>query len=252
MARAKQYPGREQVDQDFPSLNLASKPINFGSWLTWTPSLQLNSRQSLHIDQTGRSLYAYRPKPERDRRRQREDRSEHADRRAASFDTPIKIGEFTWTNSFRYSDNLNDFPFTKMVVDPADSSKKQTITYNRDFATTLDWNTGINLPSFLQRTWKVTPSVSFENVDPHAFMIRSEFSNGAFVTPEEANSVRALCVADVLRVVPGIRTGRAIPALDLTGHLVQLRRAVRRSATITSAPRTRRGRATSRRTRRTS
>jgi hypothetical protein len=180
----KQYPGREQVDQEFPSLNLASKPINFGSWLTWTPSLQLNSRQSLHIDQTGTFLYAYRPAAngigvdsvQIDRGTRQT---------SGSLDTPIKIGNFTWTNSFRFSDNLNDFPFTKIVVDPRDSSKKETITYSRDFATTLDWSTGINLPSFLQGTWKVTPSVSFENVDPHPFMIRTQFSNGAFVRQQK-------------------------------------------------------------------
>jgi hypothetical protein len=176
----KQYPGREQVDQEFPSFNLASKPINVASWLTWTPSLQLNSRQSMHIDQTGSFLYAYRPaangigvdsvQVDRGTRQT-----------SGSFDTPIKIGNFTWTNSFRFSDNLNDFPFTKLVIDPRDSSKKETITYARDFATSLDWTTGINLPSFLQGTWKLTPSVSFENVDPGAFMIRTQFSNGSFV-----------------------------------------------------------------------
>ena len=123
----------------------------------------------MHIDQTGSSLYAYRPnlngigvdsvKLDQSTRQT-----------TASFDTPIKIGGFTWTNAFRFSDALNDFPFTKTVFDPADSSKKQTITYDRDFLTTVDWTTGINLPSFFQSTWKLTPSVSFENVDPHAFM----------------------------------------------------------------------------------
>ena len=176
----KQYPGRDQVDQEFPSFNLASKPINFGKLVTWTPSVQLNSRQSLHIDQTGSFLYAYTPAASGiGVDSVQVDRSTR--QTSASFDTPIKIGGFTWTNSFRYSDNLNDFPFTKIVVNPRDSSKKQTITYARDFATTVDWSTGINLPSLLQGTWKVTPSVSFENVDPHPLLYRSQFSNGEFV-----------------------------------------------------------------------
>jgi len=176
----KQYPGRDQVDQDFPSLNLASKPINFASWLTWTPSLQVSRRQSLHIDQSGTFLYAYRP----NRNGVGVD-SVKIDRSTkqsnASFDTPLKIGGFTWTNSFRFADNLNDFPFTKTVYDPTDSSKKQVITYSSDYLTTVDWTTGINLPSLFQSSWKLTPSVSFENVDPHPFMIRSEFSNGEFI-----------------------------------------------------------------------
>ena len=175
----KQYPGRDQVDQEYPSLNISSKPINFGNWLTWTPSFQANSRQSLKIDQPP-FLYAYRPASSGvgiD--------SVLVDRGARqtnmSLDTPLKIGEFTWTNSFRFSDNLNDFPLSKIVVDPTDSSKKQTITFARDFATAIDWNTGINLPSFFQGTWKVTPSVSFENVNPGPLMIRTQFSNGEFV-----------------------------------------------------------------------
>jgi len=175
----KQYPGREQVDQEFPTLNVTSKPMALG-WFTWTPSLQLSSRQSLKIDQTGTFLFAYRPAANGiGVDSVQVDRSTR--QTSGSFDTPIKIGDFTWTNSFRFSDNLNDFPFTKIVVDPNDSSKKQTIVYRRDFATTLDWTTGINLPSLLQGTWKVTPSVSFENVDPHPFMIRTQFSNGQFV-----------------------------------------------------------------------
>jgi hypothetical protein len=177
----KQYPGREQVDQTFPTLNLTSKPINIGSWFTWTPSFNMNSTQSLHLDQTGTSSFVYTPKPDGigvdsvkiNKSTKTTD---------GSFDTPIKLGNFTWTNSFRFRDVLNDAPIQKIVVDPNDSSKKQLTVFQRDFATTVDWTTGINLPSFLQSSWKVTPSVSFENVDPSGgFLIRTQFSNGEFV-----------------------------------------------------------------------
>lgn len=174
----KQYPGRDQVDQEFPSLNLTSKPINFAEWLTWTPSFQMNTRQSMHLDQP--VLFAYRPGPSGiGIDSVRIDQSTRTT--TASFDTPIKIGGFTWTNSFRFSDALNDAPRVFIVRDPTDSSKRQTVTFARDFTTTLDWTTGINLPSFFQNTWKLTPSVSFENVDPHGFLYRSQFSNGKFV-----------------------------------------------------------------------
>src|ERR1019366_1548009 len=43
----RQYPGRPQVDENFPSFNLASKPINVTSWLLWTPSFTFSSSQSL-------------------------------------------------------------------------------------------------------------------------------------------------------------------------------------------------------------
>ncbi|HEX6050447.1 MAG TPA: putative LPS assembly protein LptD [Gemmatimonadaceae bacterium] len=175
----KQYPGREQVDQDFPSINVSSKPINLGTWLTWTPSLQFGNRQSLHIDNTGRPAFRYIPAQSGvGIDSVLVDQSTRVT--SASFDTPIKIGEFTWTNSFRYSDNLNDFPLTKTVLDPADSSRKQVVTFERDFTTTVDWTTGINLPSFFQGTWKLSPSVSFQNVDPKPFFFRSQFSSGKF------------------------------------------------------------------------
>jgi lipopolysaccharide assembly outer membrane protein LptD (OstA) len=175
----KQFPGRDEVDQDFPNLNLSSKPINVGSWLTWTPSLQLNTSQRLHIDNTGQAAFVYRPKAggigvdsvKLD---------QSTRQTTGSFDTPIKIGNFTWTNSFRFSDAFNP-QLGKVVVDPTDSSKKQFIVYKNDFLTTVDWTTGINLPSFFQSTWKLTPSVSFENVDPKGFFVRSQFSNGKFV-----------------------------------------------------------------------
>jgi lipopolysaccharide export system protein LptA len=173
----KQYPGRDQVDQEFPSLNLVSKPINIGSWFTWTPSIQANTRQTLHIDQ-GSIVYRLAPKPGGGVDSVLIDQSSR--QTSASFDTPIKIGNFTWTNSFRFSDVLNDVPRPFTVYNPNDTTTQQ-ITYERDFKTTVDWNTGINLPSLLQSTWKVTPSVSFENVDPGPFLVRSQFSGGAFV-----------------------------------------------------------------------
>ncbi|HUQ82546.1 MAG TPA: putative LPS assembly protein LptD [Gemmatimonadaceae bacterium] len=175
----KQYPGRDEVDLDFPSLNISSKPISAGEWLTWTPSFQMNSQQRSKIDQAP-FQYAYRPSSTgAGVDSVKVNRSTRVT--SASFETPIKIGNFTWTNSFRFSDNLNDFPYTKLVVDPTDSSKKQVLTFARDYRTTLDWNTGINLPSFLQSTWKLTPSVNFENVDPGSFIVRSNLSNGAWV-----------------------------------------------------------------------
>ena len=172
-----QTPGRDQVDMDFPTLNIASKPINLGNWLTWTPSLNGGVSQKSHIDQGG-IIYRFAPKPNGGIDSIAVDQNTRST--TANFDTPIKIGNFTWTNSIRFSDVLNDVPRSFTVYNPNDTTTQQ-ITYERDFKTTIDWNTGINLPSLLQGSWKVTPSVSFENVDPGPFMVRSQFSGGAFV-----------------------------------------------------------------------
>ena len=50
-ARNRQYPGRTQVDRNFPTLSLTTSPLNLGSWLTWTPNLNYSSTQTLNIDQ---------------------------------------------------------------------------------------------------------------------------------------------------------------------------------------------------------
>jgi len=49
----RQYPGRPQIDQDFPSLSVSAKPINVTSWALWTPSFSTSSSQSLHLDAQG-------------------------------------------------------------------------------------------------------------------------------------------------------------------------------------------------------
>jgi hypothetical protein len=79
------------------------------------------------------------------------------------------------------SDQAINAPATIVVVDPNDSSKKSSRIFARTFSTELDWQTGITLPSFLQSSLKITPSVSFANVDGHAFWVRSEQSAGQFV-----------------------------------------------------------------------
>ena len=58
-ATRKQYPGREQVDQTFPTLSLTSTAIGIGSWLTWTPSFSFNRSDVLHMDQPGIGRYEY-------------------------------------------------------------------------------------------------------------------------------------------------------------------------------------------------
>ena len=58
-ATRKQYPGREQVDQTFPTLSLTSTAIGIGKWLTWTPSFSFNRSDVLHMDQPGIGRYEF-------------------------------------------------------------------------------------------------------------------------------------------------------------------------------------------------
>ncbi len=175
----RQYPGRDQVDQDFPSVNVSSKAIHIGPWAEWTPTFNFSSNSSVHLDAQGDFKYRYF-----DRNgvldSARFDRSTMAT--TAAFNSPFKIGSFNLPLSISYSDRLNDFPEVRLIVNPADTSRRETRVYRRTYLTTLDWRTAITLPSFFRGTWNLVPSVSMENVDPAGYWVRSERSGSNFVS----------------------------------------------------------------------
>ena len=82
-----------------------------------------------------------------------------------SLDSPFSIFGWDFRNSFRFSDNLNDFPQVFNVVNPADSSDRAKRVFAQNYRTTLDWDVGFALPSLLSNTWKLTPSLEIANVD---------------------------------------------------------------------------------------
>ena len=178
----KQYPGRSEIDRVFPTLSLSTKPISPGRWLTWTPSLSLSNTESLNVDEFGNFAFRYA-----DSLGLLDSTQVHRTQRATtgSFDTPVKIFGFTWRNSVRASDQENDFPeqdlvYTRVTADSAVPSQR---IFARTYKTSLDWDTGIDLPSLSQGKWNIVPSVSIENADPGAaFMIRTQFTGADFVT----------------------------------------------------------------------
>lgn len=178
-----QYPGRSQLDRDFPSLGITSKPIKVGENFTWSPGLTISNSQSFDIDQVGDFAFRYLRDPltsQLDSVRVRR----NTRRSTVNFETPLQIYGFNWRNSIRISDVLNDFPQRRTIyTDVNDTSSKVERVFARDFVTGLDWETGFNLPSFLQGSWNVTPSVSFSKVDGRSpLMVRTERTGGKFVT----------------------------------------------------------------------
>jgi hypothetical protein len=175
-----QYPGRTEVDQTFPNFSLTTPAISPVSWLDWTPSVNFTTTQNLNTDQAGDFTYRYilnsqgqktdSVKLKRDVRQT-----------GSTFNTPIRIGGFTWSNSFSLRDQESDAPTTIVIADVNDSSKRSSRVFAKAFSTEVDWQTGITLPSFLQNSFKMTPSVSFTNVDSHGFWVRSEQNGGHFV-----------------------------------------------------------------------
>ncbi len=175
----RQYPGRAQVDQDFPSVNLTSKTINIGKFVEWTPGFNFATSSSQHLDAQGDFKYRYI-----DRNGVLDslkfDRATQST--TAALNSPFKIGSFSLPLSFNFSDRLNDFPEVRQVINPSDTSKRETRVYNRTYLTSVDWRTAITLPTFLHGSWNLVPSVSMENVDPAGYWIRSERTGNNFVS----------------------------------------------------------------------
>ncbi|MDH5234642.1 MAG: putative LPS assembly protein LptD, partial [Gemmatimonadota bacterium] len=172
----RQYPGRDQVDQDFPSLNIASKPLEIGNWFVSSPSFQFASRQSLNLDAAGDFAWRYT-----DVGGVLDSTRLKRDTRATTFalGTPFKIFDFQVQSGFRFSENLNDFPEIRTIVDPVDTTKRVDRVYQRTFLSTADFDVSIGLPQFLQGTWNVSPSITASNVDPSGYLVRSERTGGA-------------------------------------------------------------------------
>jgi len=181
----RQYPGRLQVDQDFPSVNVSSKAIAIGKHADWTPTFSYASSNSKHLDAQGDFKYFFYEKNglldslKTDR---------NTSSTTSAFNSPFKIGSFNLPLSFNFSDRLNDFPEVRIIRDPADTSKRETRVYRRTFLTSVDWRTAVTLPTLLHGSWNVVPSVSFENVDPSGFWVRSERSGGNFVSQSKRMS----------------------------------------------------------------
>lgn len=175
----RQYSGREQVDQDFPSVNVSSKAIHIGRFVEWTPGFNSSSSSSRHLDAQGDFKYRYF---ERNGvlDSTRFDRSTTSSN--ATFNSPFKIGKFNLPLSFSFNDRMNDFPEVRLIVNPVDTSRRETRVYSRTYLTTLDWRTAVTLPTFFQGSWNLVPTVSIENVDPAGFWVRSERTGNNFVS----------------------------------------------------------------------
>lgn len=197
----RQYPGRDQVDQDFPSLNIASKPLTVGERFVLTPSLAFSSRQSLNLDATGDFAYRYF-----DNGGALDSVRLKRDTRATSLalQTPFKVLDFQVQSGFRFSETENDFPEVRTIIDPADTSRKIQRVYQRTFLSNADFDVSVGLPQFLQGTFNFTPTVSLSNVDPAGFMVRSERTGGDWVMQSKRLRYGAGISPTVFRLYPGL------------------------------------------------
>ncbi len=175
-----QYPGRPQVDQTFPTVNLSTSPVELASWLTWSPGFHYSASQSLHIDQAGPFSQRYSLNDTGGLDSSTVKRSSYQSN--LGFDTPIQIFGFNLQNSFTVNDQQNIFPQVYTVYpNPEDSSVHEKRVFASTYRTDVDWTPTFSLPRLGENVLGLSPSVGLQNVDPGAFWVRSQFTAGKFV-----------------------------------------------------------------------
>ena len=190
------------VSQTLPSVSLSPAPVNIGDLLTWSPSFSLTRTQRLNQQPGFELIPAVGTGAGVD--------SIFPSRRDLSIRvaTPVRIGRWTWQNDVSVQDFTNTLvpgPRNRLtIIDPTDSTVVATRFYGEEFGTSIDWNTGINLPSLFPSTWKLQPSISIRNITGGAFMIRNRNTGGEFVQQGKRLSFGAGMSPAVFGFFPGL------------------------------------------------
>jgi hypothetical protein len=164
-----------------PSVTLSPVPIALGSNSSWSPGLSFTNNTTKNPDAD--TLLRTLPGGLFDT--VATDKSTRVT--AFNFDTPLRIGGFNWQNSLQLNDQHSegqevvsfrtDDPSTP---DPTDSIEV-TRTFQSDFESSLDWDTGINLPVLFRGSWKIQPVMGVGNTTTGPFAIRNRNTNGSWV-----------------------------------------------------------------------
>jgi len=192
------------VQQLLPAISLSPVPLALGSDITWSPGLSFTNNTTKNP--SADTLIQVLPGGLVD--------TVLADATsrvtALSFDTPIRIGGFNWQNSLQANDQESkgeevvtfrtDNPATP---DPTDSIQV-TRTFLSDFQSSLDWDTGINLPVLFRGSWKIQPGVGVGNTTSGPFAIRNRNTNGDWVQQGKRFRFGATASPTLFGFYPGI------------------------------------------------
>jgi hypothetical protein len=170
------------VQQLLPAVTLSPVPIALGSDITWSPGLSFtnNTTSRTRLD----SLLVVLPGGLLDTIGQ----SGSSRTTALSFQTPVRIGSFNWSNSVQATDATTTARDSVgfRIDDPSTPDPTDSITVFRTFPgtfeSTLDWDTGINLPVLFRGSWKLQPVLGIANASAAApFALRNRNTNGDWV-----------------------------------------------------------------------
>jgi LptD protein len=170
------------VQQLLPAVTLSPVPLALGADITWSPGLSFtnNTTSSTRLD----SLLVVLPLGGLDTIAQ----SGSSRTTALSFQTPIRFGSFNWSNSVQVTDatTTGRDSVRFRVDDPSTADPNDSVLVSRTFPgrfeSTLDWDTGINLPVLFRGSWKLQPVLGIANVAAgQPFALRNRNTNGDWV-----------------------------------------------------------------------
>ena len=197
-----QYPGRDEITRDFPNFRISTPTLSLGNRFDWTPQLAISNREQLKVPRNGEFAYRLRPNSAGglDSTRLTGD----ARATTLSFESPFKIFGFSLPFSLRVSDQEDNNPARIQVIDQSNPQQKFDRVFARRFSTEIDWSTSFSLPQFLPTTLKLSPSISIDNVDGHAYWVRTELSGGRYVHQSKRLSYGATMSPTIFGLFPGI------------------------------------------------
>jgi len=168
----RQEVGSGLVTQGIPTVSLAPSPINLSPSITWSPGFSFTNQQTFHQIQAPVVL----PGGVLD--------TVFADNRVSTLglQTPLRIGPWNWSNTLDVTDNISNARQEFDIPDSTVPGGRRRVLFDQTFSTTVNWQTGINLPSFFTGTWKLQPGIAIVNqTSAGPYMIRNQFTNGRFL-----------------------------------------------------------------------
>ena len=214
-ATRKQYPGRDQVDQTFPTLSLTSTAISLGDHFSWTPGFSFSRSDVLHIDQPGLGAYHFVTDPATGIADTVRSTGRNSASTSASFDTPVQIFGYTLRNSFRVTQQRNNFPQQFDIYDVHTGAVTDTRVFAATYYTYVDWNP--ELHAAVAGAQPVQPHTERELAErrPGPVLGGDRADEREVRQPVQATHVeRSQCLADIVCAVPRLRAVLAHPPFD--------------------------------------
>src|SRR2546430_661589 len=167
--------GNGLVSQSFPTIGLTPSPVNITPSITWSPGFSFSNQQTFHQADTRLLVPGDSGVPDT--------LAVFADSRVThlGFQTPLRIGPWNWSNSFDVNDQISSARKEFVSDTPSPGGARGVIT-GQTFETRVEWQTGINLPSFFTGTWKLQPGLAIVNTTTAGpFAIRNQFTGGQWL-----------------------------------------------------------------------